>query len=60
MKGSTTLAFTLVQLSAASQLVWPSKWDEVEDLLYMQGGFNKRGLADGKEPAIHPVIPSQY
>ncbi|PCD28894.1 hypothetical protein AU210_011444 [Fusarium oxysporum f. sp. radicis-cucumerinum] len=46
MKGSATLAFALVQFSAASQLVWPSKWDEVEDLLYMQGGFNKRGFAD--------------
>jgi hypothetical protein len=23
--------------------------DEVEDLLYMQGGFNKRGFADGKQ-----------
>lgn len=49
MKGSATLAFALVQFSAASQLVWPSKWDEVEDLLYMQGGFNKRGFADGKQ-----------
>ncbi|KAK2671207.1 hem peroxidase [Fusarium oxysporum f. sp. vasinfectum] len=46
MKGSATLAFALIHFSAASQLVWPSKWDEVEDLLYMQGGFNKRGFAD--------------
>ncbi|KAF9768916.1 hypothetical protein IL306_013726 [Fusarium sp. DS 682] len=46
MKGSATLAFALVQLSAASQLVWPSKWDELEDLLYMQGGLNKRGFSD--------------
>ncbi|KAF4499815.1 peroxidase [Fusarium agapanthi] len=44
MKGSTTLAFALVQFSAASQPVWPSKWDEVEDLLYLQGEFNKRAL----------------
>lgn len=59
MKGSTTLAFALVQFSAASQLVWPSKWDEVEDLLYVQGGYNKRGFADGKKPAIHSIVSSQ-
>ncbi|KAF4339752.1 peroxidase [Fusarium beomiforme] len=46
MKGSATLAFALVQFGAASQLVWPSKWDELEDLLYMQNGIGSRGFSD--------------
>ncbi|KAF5722037.1 peroxidase [Fusarium mundagurra] len=50
MKGSTTLAFALVQFSTASQLVWPSKWDELENLYYMQHGINKRGFADAVTP----------
>ncbi|KAK0388559.1 hypothetical protein NLU13_4802 [Sarocladium strictum] len=40
---SVALAAPLV---AASQLVWPSKWDELEDLMTMQSGYDTRGFSD--------------
>ncbi|KAF5025728.1 hypothetical protein F66182_2195 [Fusarium sp. NRRL 66182] len=43
---SATLA--LVPLTSATQLVWPSKWDEMEDLYTMQYGYKKRGFTDGQ------------
>jgi hypothetical protein len=47
MKG-TTVAIALAPLAAAKQLVWPSKWDYVEDLQNNLGGYNKFGFMDGK------------
>ncbi|KAL6409971.1 L-ascorbate peroxidase 5, peroxisomal [Ilyonectria robusta] len=41
-----TVVFAFAPFVAASQLVWPSKWDEVEDLYTMIGGFRRRGFAD--------------
>ncbi|KAF4120106.1 Peroxidase [Geosmithia morbida] len=47
MKISTTTGLVgLAPLAAASQLVWPSKWDELEDLYTMMSGYGKRGFAD--------------
>ncbi|RGP73597.1 hypothetical protein FSPOR_1973 [Fusarium sporotrichioides] len=46
MKGPTTVAIALVPFTAAKQLVWPSKFDYLEDLQYNQGGYNKFGFAD--------------
>ncbi|KAM0441993.1 hypothetical protein ACHAQK_004931 [Fusarium lateritium] len=47
MKGSAAVAFSLVPYAAAaSQLVWPSRWDEAEDYMNMLGGYGKRGFAD--------------
>ena len=51
MKG-TTVAIALAPLAAAKQLVWPSKWDYVEDLQNNLGGYNKLGFMDGKSSAI--------
>ncbi|KAH7173420.1 heme peroxidase [Fusarium flagelliforme] len=45
MKG-TTVALALAPLAAAKQLVWPSKYDYVEDLQNNLGGYNKRGFMD--------------
>ncbi|KAI1052732.1 hypothetical protein LB507_009971 [Fusarium sp. FIESC RH6] len=45
MKG-TTVAIALAPLAAAKQLVWPSKWDYVEDLQNNLGGYNKIGFMD--------------
>jgi len=52
MKG-TTVAIALAPLAAAKQLVWPSKWDYVEDLQNNLGGYNKAGFMDGKSSAMH-------
>ncbi|KAM0376741.1 hypothetical protein ACHAPY_007291 [Fusarium culmorum] len=46
MKGPSTVAIALVPFTAAKQLVWPSKFDYLEDLQYNQGGYNKFGFAD--------------
>ncbi|CAG7558975.1 unnamed protein product [Fusarium equiseti] len=45
MKG-TTVAIALAPLAAAKQLVWPSKWDNLEDLQNNLGGYNKAGFMD--------------
>ncbi|KAM0352983.1 hypothetical protein ACHAPU_001867 [Fusarium lateritium] len=46
MKGSAAAALALVPYAAASQLVWPSRYDELEDYMTMLGGYGKRGFAD--------------
>ncbi|KAM0541426.1 hypothetical protein ACHAPJ_013244 [Fusarium lateritium] len=46
MRGPATATLALLPFAAASQLVWPSKWDELEDLYTMMGGYGKRGFAD--------------
>ena len=51
MKG-TTVALALAPLAAAKQLVWPSKYDWVEDLQNNLGGYNKVGFMDGKSSAV--------
>lgn len=45
----TTIAAVIAAapFARAAQLVWPSKWDEMEDLMTMQGGYEKRGFLDG-------------
>ncbi|RBR24253.1 uncharacterized protein FIESC28_02986 [Fusarium coffeatum] len=45
MKG-TTVAIALAPLAAAKQLVWPSKWDWVEDLQNNLAGYNRAGFMD--------------
>jgi hypothetical protein len=47
---TTTIAAVMAAapLARAAQLVWPSKWDEMEDLMTMQGGYEKRGFLDGE------------
>ncbi|KAH6952781.1 hypothetical protein HG530_000612 [Fusarium avenaceum] len=48
MKGSAAVALSLVSYAAAaaSPLVWPSRWDEVEDYMNMLGGYGKVGFSD--------------
>ncbi|KAM5354777.1 hypothetical protein ACJ41O_001423 [Fusarium nematophilum] len=48
MRCLTAAGLVLAPLATASQLVWPSKWDEIEDLYTMLSGFNRRGFSDGK------------
>lgn len=50
MKGSAAVALSLVSYAAAaaSPLVWPSRWDEVEDYMNMLGGYGKVGFSDGE------------
>jgi hypothetical protein len=52
MKGSAAVAFSLVPYAAASQLVWPSRYDEAEDYMNMLSGYGKRGFSDGKYPVL--------
>lgn len=33
---------------AASEYVWPSPYDEIEDHLSLQSGYLRRGFIDGK------------
>lgn len=35
---------------AASEYVWPSPYDEIEDYLSLQGGYLRRGFIDGEAP----------
>jgi len=44
---AATAAACAAPLIAASQLVWPAKWDELEDLMTMQSGYESRGFSDG-------------
>ncbi|RGP59772.1 hypothetical protein FLONG3_11094 [Fusarium longipes] len=46
MKGPATVAFALAPFTAAKQLVWPSKFDYLEDLQHNQNGYNKFGFND--------------
>ncbi|KAH7241982.1 heme peroxidase [Fusarium tricinctum] len=48
MKGSAAVAISLVSYAAAaaSPLVWPSRWDEVEDYMNMLSGYGKVGFSD--------------
>jgi hypothetical protein len=54
MKGSAAVAISLVSYAAAaaSPLVWPSRWDEVEDYMNMLSGYGKVGFSDGKYPIL--------
>lgn len=37
---------------AASEYVWPSPYDEIEDHLSLQSGYLRRGFIDGKSFAL--------
>lgn len=41
----TTLALASL---AASEYVWPSPYDEIEDYLSLQSGYLRRGFIDGE------------
>ncbi|KAF4460940.1 peroxidase [Fusarium albosuccineum] len=47
---SAAAAALLWASCAAGQYVWPSKWDELEDLYTMHGGYNRRGFSDSVNP----------
>lgn len=34
-------------LPATAEYVWPSKYDAMEDLLVLQGGYIRHGFVDG-------------
>ncbi|KAI9148713.1 WSC domain-containing protein [Paramyrothecium foliicola] len=46
---AATAAIVLAPLTA-SQLVWPSEWDELEEIYTMQSGYNRRGFIDAVNP----------
>ncbi|KAH7116347.1 heme peroxidase [Dactylonectria macrodidyma] len=49
MKHIVTAALILGPL-ASGQLVWPSKWDELEDIYTMQAGYHRQGFSDSVNP----------
>lgn len=48
MKSFAITTLGLAHSVAAGQLVWPSKWDELENLYTMMSGINRQGFIDGK------------
>ncbi|KAH6887528.1 heme peroxidase [Thelonectria olida] len=52
MKASliTGMISTLASISSASKYVWPSEYDEIEEILSLQGGYLSRRFADGVVP----------
>lgn len=43
---------------AASEYVWPSVYDEIEDHLSLQAGYLRRGFIDGKSLAANLSLQS--
>ena len=49
MKGSSLISLGLLPvLSVNAAYTWPSEYDQLEDILYLQQGFIRFGLRDGK------------
>ncbi|KAH6898051.1 heme peroxidase [Thelonectria olida] len=49
MKNAILIALAVIPFVSAD-LVWPSKWDELEDFYSMLSGYNRRGFADAVNP----------
>jgi hypothetical protein len=49
MKTSMVNSAILLAPLAAGNLVWPSEWDELEDIYTMMDGYNRRGFTDGEQ-----------
>ena len=50
MKKSSLLLHVLSAISIATAYTWPGQWDELEDIMYLQGGYGRRGFHDGVTP----------
>ncbi|KAL0071301.1 hypothetical protein AAF712_001867 [Marasmius tenuissimus] len=50
MNKSRLLFHVLGAVSIASAYTWPGQWDELEDIMYLQSGYNRRGFHDGVTP----------
>ncbi|CAG9953274.1 unnamed protein product [Clonostachys rosea f. rosea IK726] len=50
MKSLAITTLALAHSVAAGQLVWPSKWDELENLFTMMSGINRQGFIDSVNP----------
>ncbi|KAL1629735.1 hypothetical protein SLS56_005258 [Neofusicoccum ribis] len=51
MKTFALAGLSLLQsLPSAAEYVWPSKYDYMEDLLYLQSGYIREGFRDGVTP----------
>lgn len=49
MKTAALAGLGLLQiLPSTAEYVWPSKYDYLEDLLYLQSGYIREGFIDGK------------
>jgi hypothetical protein len=59
MKASTLARVGLLH-AAAAEYIWPSKFDLMEDLLYLQSGYVRQGFMDGVVPCSRdPGDPSR-
>lgn len=49
MKGASLISTVLLPvLSVNAVYTWPSEYDQLEDILYLQQGYIRFGLRDGK------------
>ncbi|KAL0071302.1 hypothetical protein AAF712_001868 [Marasmius tenuissimus] len=37
-------------ITLTSAYTWPGQWDELEDIMYLQAGYQRRGFHDGVTP----------
>lgn len=49
---SIILSLSLVAAAQAAY-VWPSKYDDIDDLLYLQSGYNRHGSLSDRTSSLH-------
>lgn len=56
MKTTALAGLGLLQvLPSTAEYVWPSKYDYMEELLYLQSGYIRNGFRDGKTQHSNPM-----
>lgn len=39
-------------VAAQAAYIWPSKYDDIDDLLYLQSGYNKHGSLSDRKSSV--------